>query len=130
MADQQAAMFGECCFNVGDVKITMGTGTFMDINTGSKPHTSVAGTAKTLFEHPADVIFGYPWQGDVLPPVGLYPLVGWKIGSEVVYLAEGNAADTGTAIRWAQQLGESGWKATFSDCFAGIKVLGRPRQHI
>ncbi|KAF6730758.1 putative glycerol kinase 5 [Oryzias melastigma] len=62
MADQQAAMFGECCFNVGDVKITMGTGTFMDINTGSKPHTSVA---------------------------GLYPLVGWKIGSEVVYLAGG-----------------------------------------
>ncbi|KAM6990330.1 glycerol kinase 5 [Tautogolabrus adspersus] len=77
MADQQAAMFGECCFDVGDVKITMGTGTFMDINTGSKPHTSVA---------------------------GLYPLVGWKIGSEVVYLAEGNSADTGTAIKWAQQL--------------------------
>ncbi|KAM9322839.1 glycerol kinase 5 [Pholidichthys leucotaenia] len=77
MADQQAAMFGECCFEVGDVKITMGTGTFMDINTGSKPHTSVA---------------------------GLYPLVGWKIGSEVVYLAEGNAADTGTAIKWAQEI--------------------------
>uniref|UniRef100_A0A7N8XL01 Glycerol kinase 5 n=1 Tax=Mastacembelus armatus TaxID=205130 RepID=A0A7N8XL01_9TELE len=77
MADQQAAMFGECCFDVGDVKITMGTGTFMDINTGSKPHTSVA---------------------------GLYPLVGWKIGAEVVYLAEGNAADTGTAIKWAQDL--------------------------
>ncbi|KAI3375142.1 hypothetical protein L3Q82_021652 [Scortum barcoo] len=77
IADQQAAMFGECCFDVGDVKITMGTGTFMDINTGSKPHTSVA---------------------------GLYPLVGWKIGSEVVYLAEGNSADTGTAIKWAQEL--------------------------
>lgn len=39
-------MFGECCFNVGDVKITMGTGTFMNINTGNKPHTSVAGKAK------------------------------------------------------------------------------------
>ncbi|KAK9538961.1 hypothetical protein VZT92_004099 [Zoarces viviparus] len=77
MADQQAAMFGECCFDVGDVKITMGTGTFMDINTGNKPHTSGA---------------------------GLYPVVGWKIGSEVVYLAEGNAADTGTAIKWAQEL--------------------------
>uniref|UniRef100_A0A8C2XEG7 Glycerol kinase 5 n=1 Tax=Cyclopterus lumpus TaxID=8103 RepID=A0A8C2XEG7_CYCLU len=75
MADQQAAMFGECCFDVGDVKITMGTGTFMDINTGSQPH---------------------------MPVAGLYPLVGWKIGSEVVYLAEGNAADTGTAIKWAQ----------------------------
>ncbi|XP_071764110.1 glycerol kinase 5 [Centroberyx gerrardi] len=77
MADQQAAMFGECCFDVGDVKITMGTGTFMNINTGNKPHTSVA---------------------------GLYPVVGWKIGTEVVYLAEGNAADTGTAIKWAQEL--------------------------
>ncbi|XP_042627477.1 putative glycerol kinase 5 isoform X2 [Cyprinus carpio] len=61
MADQQAAMFGECCFDIGDVKITMGTGTFMDLNTGNKPHTSVA---------------------------GLYPLVGWKIGADVVYLAE------------------------------------------
>uniref|UniRef100_A0A8K9WP04 Glycerol kinase 5 n=1 Tax=Oncorhynchus mykiss TaxID=8022 RepID=A0A8K9WP04_ONCMY len=77
MADQQAAMFGECCFDIGDVKITMGTGTFMNINTGSEPHTSVA---------------------------GLYPVVGWKIGPEVVYLAEGNAADTGTAIKWAQEL--------------------------
>ncbi|TRY93702.1 hypothetical protein DNTS_029408 [Danionella cerebrum] len=45
MADQQAAMFGECCFETGDVKITMGTGTFMDINTGNNPHTSVAGNA-------------------------------------------------------------------------------------
>ncbi|XP_059358132.1 putative glycerol kinase 5 [Carassius carassius] len=77
MADQQAAMFGECCFDIGDVKITMGTGTFMDINTGNKPHTSVA---------------------------GLYPLVGWKIGADVVYLAEGNAAGTGAAIKWAQDL--------------------------
>lgn len=49
MADQQAAMFGECCFDVGDVKITMGTGTFMDINTGSKPHTSVAGKSKYTY---------------------------------------------------------------------------------
>ncbi|MGH0119839.1 UNVERIFIED_CONTAM: hypothetical protein FKN15_043272 [Acipenser sinensis] len=59
------------------MKITMGTGTFININTGNKPHTSIA---------------------------GLYPLVGWKIGQEVVYLAEGNAADTGTAIKWAQEL--------------------------
>ncbi|XP_006637880.1 glycerol kinase 5 [Lepisosteus oculatus] len=77
VADQQAAMFGECCFDRGDVKITMGTGTFMDINTGNKPHTSMA---------------------------GLYPLVGWKIGPELIYLAEGNAADTGSAIKWAQEL--------------------------
>ncbi|XP_006895176.1 PREDICTED: putative glycerol kinase 5-like [Elephantulus edwardii] len=77
VADQQAAMFGECCFHTGDVKLTMGTGTFLDINTGNNPQQSVG---------------------------GFYPLIGWKIGQEVVCLAEGNAGDTGTAIKWAQQL--------------------------
>lgn len=32
--------------------------------------------------------------------------MGWKIGADVVYLAEGNAAGTGAAIKWAQDLGE------------------------
>ncbi|KAM4770687.1 glycerol kinase 5 [Rhinophrynus dorsalis] len=77
VADQQAAMFGQCCFDVGNVKLTMGTGSFMAINTGDTLHTSIA---------------------------GLYPLIGWKIGEEVVCLAEGNASDTGTAIKWAQEL--------------------------
>uniref|UniRef100_A0A8D0GYM2 Glycerol kinase 5 n=1 Tax=Sphenodon punctatus TaxID=8508 RepID=A0A8D0GYM2_SPHPU len=76
-ADQQAAMFGECCFDLGDIKLTMGTGTFWDVNTGTKVHASRA---------------------------GLYPLIGWKIGEEIAYLAEGNASDTGTAIKWAQEL--------------------------
>lgn len=78
VADQQAAVFGQCCFDVGDVNCTMGTGSFIDINTGSYPHASVA---------------------------GLYPLVGWKIGGETVYLAEGNAAGCGTAMEWARQMG-------------------------
>ena len=38
--------------------------------------------------------------------LGLYPLVGWKIGSEVTYIAEGNAAGTGTAVAWAGEIGE------------------------
>ncbi|XP_066266272.1 putative glycerol kinase 5 isoform X1 [Branchiostoma lanceolatum] len=78
VADQQAAMFGECCFEPGDVKCTMGTGTFMDMNVGRNPHTSMA---------------------------GLYPLIGWKIGDEIVFLAEGSASDTGTAIDWARSIG-------------------------
>ncbi|XP_038606802.1 putative glycerol kinase 5 isoform X2 [Tachyglossus aculeatus] len=41
VADQQSAMFGECCFHRGDVKLTMGTGTFMDINTGNHPQQTV-----------------------------------------------------------------------------------------
>ena len=41
--------------------------------------------------------------------VGLYPLVGWKIGSEVVYVAEGVATGTATSIEWAKQMGKSGF---------------------
>ena len=47
VSDQTSAMFGECCFESGDIKVTMGTGTFIDINTGSTPHASVSG----LFIH-------------------------------------------------------------------------------
>lgn len=78
VADQQGAMFGHCCFDVGDVKCTMGTGTFLDLNTGNKPHASVA---------------------------GLYPIVGWKIGSQVVFLAEGLCSDTGSVLEWAKSIG-------------------------
>ncbi|CAH1783633.1 unnamed protein product [Owenia fusiformis] len=77
IADQQGAMFGQCCFNVGDVKCTLGTGTFLDLNTGNKPHASIA---------------------------GLYPIVGWKIGNEIVYIAEGRASDTGPAIDWLRSI--------------------------
>ncbi|XP_034935430.1 putative glycerol kinase 5 isoform X2 [Chelonus insularis] len=75
MADQAASLFGSGCFDVGDLKITMGTGTFLNVNTGSEPHASVA---------------------------GLYPLVAWKIGSELVYMAEGASNDTGSIIEWAK----------------------------
>lgn len=43
MADQSASLFGSGCFNPGDLKITMGTGTFVNVNTGRTPHASVAG---------------------------------------------------------------------------------------
>ncbi len=49
VADQQSSMFGQCCFEVGDVKCSMGTGTFVDVNTGSKPHASMAGTENSHF---------------------------------------------------------------------------------
>ena len=43
VADQQAAVFGQCCFNEGDINCTLGTGTFIDINTGGTPHASIGG---------------------------------------------------------------------------------------
>uniref|UniRef100_A0A663N1Q6 glycerol kinase n=2 Tax=Athene cunicularia TaxID=194338 RepID=A0A663N1Q6_ATHCN len=77
VADQQSAMFGECCFHPGDVKLTMGTGGFWNVNTGGHLFASQS---------------------------GLYPLIGWKIGEEVVYLTEGCMSDIGTAIKWAQDI--------------------------
>lgn len=52
--DQSAALFGECCFEVGDAKITMGTGCFIDVNTGSEVMVSKN---------------------------AIHPLVAWKIGN-------------------------------------------------
>lgn len=77
--DQQAAMFGECCFEPGDIKVTMGTGSFLNINTGTKAFSSFT---------------------------GVYPVVGWKlVGSKsAVYLAETSSADTGTIIDWAKSI--------------------------
>lgn len=40
IGDQQAALFGQACFESGDVKCTYGTGCFLLMNTGSKPVTS------------------------------------------------------------------------------------------
>lgn len=34
----------------------------------------------------------------------LYPLIGWKIGDEVVYITEGCMSDIGNAIKWAQDI--------------------------
>ncbi|XP_074860117.1 glycerol kinase 5 isoform X2 [Carettochelys insculpta] len=93
VADQQAAMFGQCCFHAGDVKLTMGTGTFWDVNTGNQLHMS---------------------RG------GLYPLIGWKIGKEVVFLAEGNTSDTGSTIKWAKEL----------DLFTSVEDTSRMAQSV
>ncbi|XP_076339359.1 glycerol kinase 5-like [Tachypleus tridentatus] len=78
IGDQQASTFGECCFDVGDVKCTIGTGAFININTGDKPHASLK---------------------------GLYPVIGWKVGDSVTYLAEGSSYDAGTVLLWGQKIG-------------------------
>ena len=46
--DQQAALFGQCCFEPGDVKNTYGTGCFLLMNTGDKPVESKAGLLTTI----------------------------------------------------------------------------------
>jgi glycerol kinase len=71
--DQQAALFGQACMEVGDVKCTYGTGAFVLVNTGSRA---------------------------VQSRYGLLTTVGWKIGSEVVYALEGSAFVAGAAVQW------------------------------
>ena len=46
--DQQAALFGQCCFEPGDVKNTYGTGCFLLMNTGAEPVNSDHGLVTTI----------------------------------------------------------------------------------
>jgi glycerol kinase len=71
--DQQAALFGQACTEVGDVKCTYGTGAFVLVNTGNRA---------------------------VQSRFGLLTTVGWKIGNEVVYALEGSAFIAGAAVQW------------------------------
>ncbi|KAL0278744.1 UNVERIFIED_CONTAM: hypothetical protein PYX00_000474 [Menopon gallinae] len=78
VADQSASLFGNCCFSRGNIKITLGTGSFVDVNTGDCPHASLS---------------------------GVYPVVAWRLRDETTYMAEGGSNDTGTTIKWAQKIG-------------------------
>lgn len=46
--DQQAALFGQCCFRYGDAKNTYGTGCFLLMNTGNVPYASKHGLITTI----------------------------------------------------------------------------------
>ncbi len=46
--DQQSALFGQCCFEAGDVKNTYGTGCFLLMHTGSEPVFSENGLITTI----------------------------------------------------------------------------------
>lgn len=76
IADQQASLFGQCCFEKGDMKVTNGTGSFVDINTGSLPFASKR---------------------------KLYPLVAWRVNGEATYMLEGMSHNTGNIIDWIQE---------------------------
>ena len=74
LGDQQAALFGQTCYSIGEAKNTYGTGCFMLLNTGEKPVTSNSGLLTTL---------------------------GYKIGNQkAVYALEGSIAITGALVQW------------------------------
>lgn len=61
--DQQAALFGQCCFDAGDAKNTYGTGCFLLMNTGSDCVTSRAGLLTTIAASTGEV--EYALEGSV-----------------------------------------------------------------
>lgn len=71
--DQQAASFGQTCFDQGMVKNTYGTGAFALMNIGDKP---------------------------VLSQNNLLTTVGWKIGDQVSYALEGSIFVAGAVVQW------------------------------
>lgn len=62
--DQQAALFGQCCFEQGDVKNTYGTGCFLLMNTGHEAITSEAGLLTTIAASTSDDV-EYALEGSV-----------------------------------------------------------------
>ena len=71
--DQQAALFGQTCFNAGEAKNTYGTGCFMLMNTGEKP---------------------------VFSKNGLVTTIAWGLDGKVNYALEGSIFVAGAAIQW------------------------------
>ncbi len=75
LGDQQAALFGQCCFQPGDAKCTYGTGAFLLLNSGNKIVHSTHGLLTTV---------AYQLHGTDKP----------------VYALEGSVAYSGSVIQW------------------------------
>jgi len=71
--DQQAALFGQICLDVGDGKCTFGTGAFMLVNIGTRPLPSTSGLLTT---------------------------VAWTLEGRTSYAFEGSAFIAGAAVQW------------------------------
>lgn len=71
--DQQAALFGETCFKMGECKSTFGTGNFLLLNTGEKP---------------------------LISKNGLLTTIAWGINDKVYYALEGSVFVCGAAVQW------------------------------
>ncbi len=63
--DQQAALFGQACFDVGDAKCTYGTGSFILVNTGTTLQRSDAGLLSTVAWQSPDGILTYALEGSI-----------------------------------------------------------------
>lgn len=73
VGDQQAALFGQACYEAGTAKNTYGTGSFILVNNGNQPTTSRNGLITTI---------------------------AWGLDNKITYALEGSIFVTGAAIQW------------------------------
>ncbi len=73
LGDQQAALFGQSCFNAGEMKCTYGTGAFALLNTGE------------------EIVFSNN---------GLLTTVAYKLNGQSIYALEGSTYIAGAAVQW------------------------------
>lgn len=90
--DQQAALFGQACFEPGMAKNTYGTGCFMLMNTGDKLQYSKSGLLTTI---------------------------AWGLNGEVHYALEGSIFIAGAAVQWLRDAFKLIDSAPDSEYFAG-----------
>jgi glycerol kinase len=65
LGDQQAALFGQTCFSVGEAKNTYGTGNFLLVNTGTEPVASKNGLITTVAYRLGDAPAVYALEGSI-----------------------------------------------------------------
>ena len=137
--DQQAALFGQCCFNKGDAKNTYGTGCFLLMNTGNEPCQSKNGLLTTiaagLDNSDRKSAVQYALEGSVF--VG-GAVIQW-LRDEMRFLTEssdseyyaGKVSDTGGVylVPAFTGLGAHYWDMYARGCIVGI-TRGTKRHHI
>jgi glycerol kinase len=78
LGDQQSSLFGNRCYESGEVKCTYGTGAFVLANIGNS---------------------------SISNPFGLLKTVAWKIGNDVTYALEGSILASGENVTWIKKIG-------------------------
>lgn len=132
--DQQAALFGQCCFKKGEGKNTYGTGCFLLVNTGEKAVESQEGLLATAALGPEGRP-AYALEGSVFTGGALLQWLVEGLGilgdvKDAAYFAQ-KVADTGNVflVPAFSGLGAPYWDMYARGCLIGV-TSGTKREHI
>lgn len=103
LGDQQSSLMGQACFDEGNIKNTYGTGSFLLLNIGQKPH---------------------------IKSTNMLTTVAWRIGGKTTYALEGSVFNAGSCVNWMKNqahliadAGESEDLALSVDDTLGVKFV-------